>query len=110
MNIAFADIRNLGARCNYCYRIKFLSHINGHSTCVDCVEEGVESPRATRTFFSLRLTRSSTTFKAREYRETDAWIFYFDNDSIRRKEPATRSVTILFLRAETAERRGAETS
>ena len=75
-----------------------------------CVEEGIESPRATRTFFSLRLTRSSTTFKAREYRGTDAWIFYFDNDSIRRKEPATRSVAILFLHAEAAERRGAETS
>ena len=42
MDIAFADIRNLGARCNYCYRIKFLSHINGHSTCVDCVEENVD--------------------------------------------------------------------
>ena len=31
-----------GARCNYCYRIGFLSHINGHSSCTDCVEEGVE--------------------------------------------------------------------
>ena len=97
MTIAFTDIRNLGARCNYCYRTL-------------CFNEGVESPRTTRTFFSLRLTRSSTTFKAREYREKDAWIFYFDNDSIRRKEPATRSVAILFLHAETAERRGAETS